>query len=65
MVNLYVLIGYGIFLAVMLVVNLLYFFQVFKYRLPNDNSLPILTVHLLLILTVLIVSTIILSATAL
>lgn len=62
MVNTYVLIGYGVFLAIMLVVNLLYFFQVFKYRLPNDYSLPILTIHLLLILAILIISSVILSA---
>lgn len=62
MVNTYVLIGYGLFLAIMLVVNLLYFFQVFKYRLPSDYSLPILTVHLMLILGILIVSSVILSA---
>jgi len=58
-----VLVGYAAFLVLILVVNLLYFFQVFKYRLPGDASIPVLVLHLALMLTVLIVSSILLSRT--
>lgn len=51
-----VLIGYAVFLFIMLVINLLYFFQVFKYRLPGDASLGILAFHILLIAGTLVVS---------
>lgn len=50
--NQYVLLGYAVFLFVMLLVNLLYFFQVYKYRLPGDASIPILVIHIILLLTV-------------
>lgn len=55
-----ILIGYGIFLAFMLIINLLYFFQVFTYRLPGDASLKILTIHLVLLLGVIFISSIML-----
>lgn len=58
MTNSYVLIAYGIFLLVILLVNLLYFFQVFKYRLPGDASLLVLGIHVALVLTVLFGSSI-------
>lgn len=56
-VNDKVLIGYTVFLLILLVINLLYFFQVFKYRLPGDASIPVLLLHLALMATVLIGST--------
>ncbi len=51
-INQIILIGYGVFLAIILIINLLYFFQVFKYRLPGDASLPILAIYLLIIVTI-------------
>lgn len=57
MPNPYLLIGYGVFLLLMLVINLLYLFQVFRYRLPGDASLIIVAIHLGLLFTVLTVST--------
>lgn len=48
-----VLTAYIIFLLIILLINLLYFFQVFKYRLPGDASLLVLGVHIALIITVL------------
>lgn len=51
-----VLIAYGAFLFVLLIINLLYFFQIFKYRLPGDASIPVLVIHLLLLVTVLVAS---------
>jgi hypothetical protein len=53
-INQVILIAYAVFLAIILVINLLYFFQVFKYRLPGDASLPVLTVYVLAILFVII-----------
>ena len=50
--NSYILAGYGIFLFVLLIINLLYFFQVFKYRLPGDASIGVLAVYVSLILAV-------------
>lgn len=50
-----ILVGYGVFLLLVLVVNLLYFFQVFKYRLPGDASLIVLGIHVALMLAVLFV----------
>ena len=47
---------YAGFLLMILIINLLYFFQVFKYRLPGDASVPILVIHLALVLTILVVS---------
>ena len=49
---------YGGFLLLILVINLLYVFQVFKYRLPGDASIPILVLHIALIITILIVSSV-------
>ncbi|QQG49604.1 MAG: hypothetical protein HZB70_02240 [Candidatus Berkelbacteria bacterium] len=50
--NPYILLGYGVFLAVMLLVNLLYFFQVYKYRIPGDASIPVLVIHIFLLLLI-------------
>lgn len=60
--NDWVLIVYGAFLLLILTINLLYFFQVFQYRLPGDASIKILFVHLALIVAVLIGSTIMLGS---
>lgn len=57
MLNPYLLIGYGVFLLLMLIINLLYLFQVFRYRLPGDASLIVVAIHLGLLFTVLTVST--------
>jgi len=51
--NGYILLIYALFLLFTLVVNLLYFFQVFKYRLPGDASLTVLSAHIILMLLVL------------
>lgn len=53
-INQIILIAYAVFLAIILVINLLYFFQVFKYRLPGDASLPVLSVYVLAILFIII-----------
>ncbi len=50
--------AYVVFLLIILLVNLLYFFQVFKYRLPGDASLLALGLHVGLMLLVLFSSTI-------
>lgn len=47
---------YAGFLLLILVINLLYVFQIFKYRLPGDASIPILVIHVALIVTILLVS---------
>lgn len=47
---------YAGFLLLILVINLLYFFQVFKYRLPGDASIPILLIHMSLVVGILIFS---------
>jgi hypothetical protein len=47
-----ILIGYAAFLFILLAINLLYFFQVFKYRLPGDASVSVLVIHLILVLSV-------------
>lgn len=52
---------YAVFLIFILIVNFLYFFQVFKYRLSGDISLTILSLHLLTIVTILVVSGVLLS----
>lgn len=52
--NKYVLIVYGIFLLVLLIVNILYFLQIFKYRLPGDASMTVVTLHILLVVAVLV-----------
>lgn len=51
--NSYIIAGYAVFLLLILFVNLLYFFQVFKYRLPGDASLPVLLTHIILMVVVL------------
>ncbi len=53
-INNIILIAYAVFLLIILVINLLYFFQVFKYRLPGDASLPILLLYVLAMLTIII-----------
>ncbi len=53
-----VLFGYSLFLAVLLLINLLYFLQVFKYRLPGDASILVLVVHIALLLTVVVATSI-------
>lgn len=52
-INSFVVAGYAVFLLLILIVNLLYFFQVFKYRLPGDASLTVLIIHIALMLAVL------------
>lgn len=54
--NGFILLGYSIFLLIILVINLLYFFQVFKYRLPGDASLIVVSLHLSLIILTLVIS---------
>lgn len=51
--NSLVLIAYSIFLILILLVNLLYFFQIFKYRLPGDASFLALGFHIALMILVL------------
>lgn len=63
--NVIILAVYAGFLLLILIINLLYFFQVFKYRLPGDASIPVLIVHLMLILTILIVSSLYLGISSL
>jgi len=58
MLNGYVLAAYAVFLLVIAVVNLLYFIQIFKYRLPGDASIPVLIIHLIAVGTVLVISSI-------
>ncbi len=60
--NDWVLLGYGLFLILVLVINLLYFFQVFQYRMPGDASLRVLSVHVLAVMVVLVGSTLLLGA---
>lgn len=55
--NQVLLLGYALFLAVMLAINLLYFYQVYKYRLPGDASPTILIIHIALLLTVITATT--------
>lgn len=50
------LIIYSGFLLVILLINLLYFFQVFRYHLPGDASIPVLIVYVILVTTVLFTS---------
>ncbi|MDP3992803.1 MAG: hypothetical protein Q8Q05_01135 [bacterium] len=47
---------YAGFLLLILIINLLYVFQVFKYRLPGDASIPILVIHISLMVTILVFS---------
>ncbi|MEK7202215.1 MAG: hypothetical protein AAB669_01650 [Patescibacteria group bacterium] len=63
--NVIILAVYAGFLLLILIINLLYFFQVFKYRLPGDASIPVLLIHLMLILAILIVSSLYLGISSL
>ncbi len=45
----YSLIIYGIILLGLLIVNFLYFFQIFRNRLPGDASLVAVVIYLALI----------------
>lgn len=47
---------YATFLLIILAINLLYIFQVLKYRLPGDSSLAILTIHIGSIIAILVLS---------
>lgn len=49
---------YGIFLLIILIINLLYIFQILKFRLPGDASLTILSIHILMMIGVIIISSI-------
>lgn len=53
-----ILLGYSLFLVVILVVNFLYVFQIFRFRLPGDASLVVLGIHSALMMTVLIASSV-------
>lgn len=55
-VNIFILLGYGIFLTLILFINLLYFYQIFKYRLSGDASIVIVTVHIILMLATVILT---------
>ena len=46
---------YGIVLTIILVINFLYFFQIFRNRMPGDASIPILIVHIALMVFILLV----------
>jgi len=52
---------YAAFLLLILVINLLYVFQIFKYRLPGDASIAVLVIQIGLIAGILIFSSIYLS----
>lgn len=52
-VNNFFIAGYVTFLIILLIINLLYFLQVFRFRLPGDVSLTVLVTHIILILLVL------------
>jgi hypothetical protein len=60
-INFALLAGYSLFLLLILIVNLLYFFQVFQYRLPGDASVRILTFHTIILISILLISTILLG----
>ena len=57
-INQIVLLGYALFLAVMLTINLLYFFQVYRYRLPGDASVGIMVIHIILLLMIVMGTTV-------
>jgi hypothetical protein len=57
-INQIVLLGYALFLAVMLLINFLYFFQVYRYRLPGDASVGIMVIHIILLLVIVMGTTI-------
>lgn len=52
---------YGLFLLVILAINLLYFFQIFRYRLPGDASVFIVIGHLSVMLFILFAGSIFIS----
>jgi hypothetical protein len=60
-VNTALLAGYGLFLLIILLINLLYFFQVFQYRLPGDVSIKILSLHTILLVSTLVISTLLMG----
>lgn len=49
---------YAAFLLVILIINLLYFFQVFRFRLPGDVSIIVLVIHSAILLSILVASSI-------
>lgn len=57
-INDLIAIGYGFFLLVILIINLLYVFQVYQYRLKGDASIMVLAVHIIIVLTVIFASSI-------
>lgn len=60
-INAIVLLGYSLFMIIVLVVNLLYFFQVFQYRLPGDASIKILSLHTIILVSILTLSAVLLG----
>lgn len=52
---------YAAFLLIILIINLLYVFQVFKFRLTGDASFLALSIHIGLIVTILVFSSIFLN----
>jgi len=57
-----ILLIYSLFLLFLMVINFLYFYQVFQYRLPNDASLKVLAFHTTSMVAVLVVSAMLLGA---
>jgi len=51
----YLLITYAAFLFVILIINLIYFYQVSRFRLKGDASFLALTIHLLLMVAAIII----------
>jgi len=51
----YLLIGYAIFLLIILILNLLYFFQVSRFRLKGDASFLALMIHILLMIVIFLI----------
>lgn len=52
---------YGLLLFAILAVNVLYFFQIFRFRLPGDASAFIVIGHVLILAFILIVGGIFIS----
>lgn len=50
------LVVYGVFLFIILAINLLYVFQVLTYRFPGDASLWVLFLHISAIFAILVFS---------
>lgn len=53
---------YGLILALILLVNILYFFQIFKYRLPGDASIFIVIIHVAVMIFILVVGGLLMSS---